>query len=187
MNILVILGSARVNRQDEKVAKWVALELSKREGVTVDYVDAAALNLPFYNESSDPLSLQDNYAEPKGLEWAKRVAAADGVIFVTAEYNHGYTALMKNTIDWVGQEWAYKPASFVSYSTGMTGGVRAVEQLKPVTVHLSMIPLSKTLPIAKVQDAFNESGEPVEEIKTKVLGHVLDELIMMVGRLKTTQ
>ena len=57
--------------------------------------------------------------------------AADAVVMVTAEYNYGYPAALKNAIDYLHHEWRYKPVGFVSYG-GVAAGTRAVQQLKQV-------------------------------------------------------
>ena len=52
------------------------------------------------------------------------------IVLVTPEYNHGYAAPLKNTIDYLMHEWMYKPVGLVSYA-GVSGGMRAVQMLKP--------------------------------------------------------
>jgi NAD(P)H-dependent FMN reductase len=71
--------------------------------------------------------------------WASKVEQADGYIFLTAEYNHGYPAVLKNALDQIFPEMNRKPVSFVGY--GNTGGARAIEQLRLVAVELEMAPL----------------------------------------------
>jgi hypothetical protein len=68
-------------------------------------------------------------------DWANRVDNADGFIFITPEYNHGYPAPLKNAIDHLYREWGHKPAAIVSYG-GLAGGYRAAEQLRQVLVEL---------------------------------------------------
>ena len=58
---------------------------------------------------------------------------------LTAEYNHGYPAVLKNAMDWTFPEWNRKPISFVGW--GNVGGARAVEQLRTVAVEFEMAPL----------------------------------------------
>jgi NAD(P)H-dependent FMN reductase len=57
-----------------------------------------------------------------------QIAASDGFVFVTPEYNYGPSAVLKNAIDWVYPEWNRKAAAFVSYGSAM--GARAVQQLR---------------------------------------------------------
>jgi NADPH-dependent FMN reductase len=65
------------------------------------------------------------------LSTQERIAAAEAFVVVTPEYNHGYPAPLKALIDSSGAEWYAKPIAFVSYG-GISGGLRAVEQLRLV-------------------------------------------------------
>ena len=71
---------------------------------------------------------------PRRIRWAqrwqKKVAEFDGFVFVTAEYNHGISAVLKNALDYAYPEWNKKAAGFVGY--GSVGGARAIEQLRLV-------------------------------------------------------
>jgi NAD(P)H-dependent FMN reductase len=187
MNIMVLSASARPHNQGKIVADWVTRVVAQREDVHVDQVDAATLDLPFYNEASSPMGLAE-YANPKGTEWAARVAKADAVIFVAGEYNHGYTALMKNTIDWVGKEWALKPVAFVSYGAD-AGGARAVEQLRQVVLQLNMLPVTdpaKTVTFPQVYlGAFDDNGNAKDASKLENLNIHVDRLLDLYKRLNT--
>lgn len=58
---------------------------------------------------------------------------------LTAEYNHGYPAVLKNAMDWTFVEWRRKPISFVGW--GQVGAAWAIEQLRQVAVEFEMAPL----------------------------------------------
>ena len=66
-------------------------------------------------------------------------------MIATAEYNHGYPAVLKNAMDWTFVEWQHKPVSFVGW--GNVGGARAIEQLRLVAVELEMAPLRHAVSI----------------------------------------
>ena len=57
-------------------------------------------------------------------KWTAQIAAADGFVFVTPEYNYGPSAVLKNAIDWVYPEWNRKAAAFVGYGSAMWVRVR---------------------------------------------------------------
>lgn len=179
MKLLVILGSARPARRGEKVANWVMERAKSDSRLEVEFVDAAGLNLPFYNEQMSPFSLKrsgQDYASSEGKAWAERVGQADAFLLVAAEYNHGYTSLMKNALDWVGYEWGDKPVSFVSYSTNLTGGARAVEQLRQVVVELGLIQVANAIHFPKVDDSFDAGGQPTHPSANENLQKMFDEL-----------
>ena len=62
---------------------------------------------------------------------------------IAPEYNHGYTAVLKNALDYVYQEWNNKPIGFVTYGGAM--GARSVEQLREVAVELQMAPIRNAI------------------------------------------
>jgi len=71
--------------------------------------------------------------------WQKKVAEFDGYICVSAEYNRGVPAVLKNALDYAYPEWNKKPAAFVGY--GSVGAARAIEQLRLIAIELQMAPI----------------------------------------------
>lgn len=67
------------------------------------------------------------------------------LIVVSPEYNHGYSAVLKNAFDHIYPEWARKPIGFVGY--GNAGSARAIEQLRQVAVELQMWPIKAAIHI----------------------------------------
>jgi NAD(P)H-dependent FMN reductase len=109
MKLMVIFGSSRQGRKGEVVANWVKNHAQQDSRLEVDYVDCRDLNLPFFDEPLSPFSMKRQgveYTHPEGRAWADRVGKVDGAIIITPEYNHGYPAVLKNALDWVGPEWA---------------------------------------------------------------------------------
>src|SRR4051812_30838227 len=118
LTIQVILGSTRKNRFSEKPGTYIFEELKKREGVAAELIDLRDWPLPFYNEGGSPNSLKGNFENELGNKWNAKIAQADGYIMISPEYNHGYSAVLKNAMDWVyGERWAKKPVGFVSYGS----------------------------------------------------------------------
>ena len=80
-----------------------------------------------------------DYPSDEVRRFGETIDRADGFVIVTPEYNHGYSAVLKNAIDHTFVEWKHKPVTFVSW--GNVGGARAIEQLRLVMVELEMAPL----------------------------------------------
>lgn len=134
--LLLVVGSTRPGRLGLPVARWFE-GLARSDGrFEVDLADLAEINLPLLDEPAHPMLAAYEHEHSKA--WASRVAAADAVVLVTPEYNHGYPAALKNAIDYLHVEWRDKPVGFVSYSGGVSGGTRAVAQLKTVAAALRM-------------------------------------------------
>ena len=86
-----------------------------------------------------------------------RIAEADAFVVVTPEYNHGYPAPLKALIDSVGAEWRGKPVAFVSYG-GISGGLRAVEQLRLVFAELHTVTMQNSVSFAAAWEQFDGEG-----------------------------
>lgn len=118
-NILVVTGSVRPNSVNEKIVPLVVSEVDT-QGATVTIADLKELNLPFFDAPVPPTSPDFAPTHESVIAWTKLVTDADGVIFVTPEYNHTLTPVQLNAIDWIGKEWEDKPVGFVGY--GWTSG-----------------------------------------------------------------
>ncbi len=144
---------------------------STKEGdLSFELVDLADWKIPFFDSAMPPS--MGTYPAGITTEWAKKTDEADGYIIISPEYNHGYTAVLKNALDVIYKEWNYKPVTFVGYGA-VSGGIRAIEQLKQVVLELRMIPLREDVTIQNVWAAFDESGEPVDSSNnTKAIGMI---------------
>lgn len=172
--IKIILGSSREGRNGKKVADWFVKQTeSFRKELDFELLDLKDWAIPFFDNPVSPAM----GGEPVGVakKWAQKIAEADGIIIVTPEYNHGYSAVLKNSLDVIYKEWNYKPVSFVSYGA-VSGGIRAVEQLKQVVLELKMYPMHEEVNIHYVWQAFDESGEPVDNSLNEKAKALLDTI-----------
>jgi NAD(P)H-dependent FMN reductase len=136
--ISVIVGSTREGRFSDKPLAWLGSRLSRREEIQVDVIDLRDHPLPFFDQPPPAYTLRD-YPTTDIAELGGRIDAADGFIVLTPEYNHGYSAVLKNAMDHTFVEWRRKPISFVGW--GNVGGARAIEQLRAVAIEFEMAPL----------------------------------------------
>lgn len=185
--IQIILGSTRQGREGEKVGKWILAEAQKREDFDVELIDLRDLDLPFFDEAVSPAYNKGQYTNPKATAWAKKIGEADGYIFISPEYNHGYPAVLKNAIDYVYTEWNKKPAGLVTYSGGPWAGVRAAQQLRQVFVEVQMVPIRNAVHIPFVWKAFAEDGTIVDEHTAGLAPTFFDQLIWWASALKTAR
>ena len=166
LNIPVILGTARQGRQSEPVAAHV-VDVLKARGVITDLIDVADYALTATGEPGDGTNL-DHYRE--------LMAAADGIVIVAPEYNHGYPGELKLLLDADYQGYVRKPVAFVSVSSGLIGGTRVTEQLRLVTTALRMVPVAPAVHVTGVADALDDRGRFVENSLSDVLTTMLDEI-----------
>ncbi|MET8752451.1 NAD(P)H-dependent oxidoreductase [Streptomyces sp. NPDC004667] len=130
----IILGSTRTNRVGDQVARWVHDHASRRTDAAFDLLDLREHPLPHLDEPLPP-SL-GRYQHEHTRRWAATIAAYDGFVIVTPEYNHGIPGVLKNALDHLYAEWNNKALGLVSY--GAAGGVRSAEQLRLVAAELQM-------------------------------------------------
>ena len=156
LNIKIIIASTRPGRKGPSVASWIHAQLLEKTAFETELLDLAIINLPFLDEPEHP-RLQ-KYAHDHTKNWSKLINEADGFIIVTPEYNFGYPAPLKNALDFLYNEWTYKPVGFVSYG-GLSGGTRAVQQLKQVVTAQKMMPLAEAVHIPFFTKHINEEGK----------------------------
>jgi NAD(P)H-dependent FMN reductase len=137
------------------VCAWFDAIARARDDLATEVVDLLAWDLPWYRAAEVPARAA--YRDEATIRWAAKVAEADGFVFVTPEYNHGYPAALKNALDLVYAEWSHKPVTFVTYG-GSAGGVRAAEQLVQVAVELKMAPLRAQVHIPMAGRVFGRDG-----------------------------
>lgn len=172
-NIGIILGSTRPGRNGEAVAKWAYDLAEKRDDAKYELVDLLDFNLPHLDEPVPPSMGQ--YSKSHTKAWAEKVASFDGYLFVTPEYNHSTSGVLKNAIDFLYAEWNNKAAGFVSY--GSAGGARAVEHLRLVMAELQVATVRSQVMLGLATDFVNYSDFLPLPHQEAALSTVLDQLI----------
>lgn len=152
LRVALIVGSTRQGRFAPVVADWFATRAAPRPDMVLDIIDLADVDLP---------SAYPAHRSPTVAAYVERIEAADAFVVVTPEYNHGYPAVLKQAIDIPHGEWRAKPAGFVSYG-GISGGLRAVEQLRQVFAELHVVTMRDTVSFHNAYGAFDASGQPRE-------------------------
>ena len=89
----------------------------------------------------------------------KEIAAeSDAIVWLTPEYNHGYTSAIKNAIDFLHAEIRRKPMAVCGLSGGTPGGARAVEQLKLVLLELRAVTIRDSVYFSDARNLFDQDG-----------------------------
>ncbi|MEU8685511.1 NAD(P)H-dependent oxidoreductase [Streptomyces sp. NPDC048611] len=156
--LALLVGSTRSGGAGSTVAQWFLARAEAYGFGDVDVIDLAAVELPVV------AGAVTGEGPPRVVaDLARRVDAAEAFVVVTPEYNHSFPAPLKNAIDWFRQEWYAKPVSFVSYG-GISGGLRAVEQLRLVFGELHTVPIRDSVSFHRVQEQFDEGGAPKDPV-----------------------
>lgn len=174
MNIGIINGSLRAERNTEPVAKFVYEIAAQRDGeFTYEYVDLAEYNVPLLTSSVHPMVANKSHEDPNVQQWSDKIDSFDAYVFVTPEYNHGVPGGFKNAVDVLGPEWVGKPVAFAGQ--GSVGGVRAIEQWRQILANFSM-------PVVRAELNFNlffdwqDGGFSPAERHPAEAGAMLDQL-----------
>jgi NAD(P)H-dependent FMN reductase len=174
-NLLTIIASTRPGRVGVPVANWFQERAAEHGGFELQLVDLYELDLPLLDEPNHPRLRQ--YTKDHTHAWSATVDAADAIVLVTAEYNYGYPAALKNALDYLHHEWKYKPVAFVSYG-GVAAGTRAVQQLKQVVGALQMFAIGPSVNIPFVaQFLDDERVLHGNDVMAQASADVLDELL----------
>ncbi len=168
MSLAVIIASTREGRLGGTVGSWFVDQAKQRGDLVVDLIDLAATPLPTTMPSPAP---------PEVLAFANRLCAADAFVVVTPEYNHSFPGPLKSAIDSAHGEWAAKPVAMVSYG-GVSGGLRAVEQLRLVFADLHAVTIRNTVSFHLAHRQFDAEGRPKEqEAFARSVTALLDQLV----------
>ncbi len=173
LNILVFYGSVRHHRQGIKAAKFVISKLTER-GHSVELIDVLEYNFPLLDR------MYKEYDKGTAPELMKTLAAkiknADAFVVVSGEYNHSIPPALTNLMDHFLEEYFFRPSGIVCYSAGQFGGVRAAMQLRAFLAEIGTVSIPSLFPIPKVQDAFDENGNPTNEKTHNYIKTFLTEL-----------
>lgn len=170
----VVIVSTRPGRVGPAVARWFADFAHQHGKFDARLVDLADFNLPVYDEPRHPVLQQYEHAHTKA--WATSVSAADAFVFVTPEYNYGPSPAFVNALNYVYREWNYKACGFVSYG-GVSGGLRSVQQAKPLVTTLKMMPMVEGVAVPMVGQQLDAAGTfASNELIDRSAVQMLDEL-----------
>ena len=152
LKLAVILGSNREGRFGPVIADWLLSRAAGRRDFTVDLVDLAETELPTALSYKPSAAVRAELARV-----TPKLADADAFVVLTPEYNHSFPAALKSLIDWHFGEWRAKPVAFVSYG-GISGGLRAVEQLRQVFAEMHAVTVRDTVSFHNAGAHFDDEG-----------------------------
>ncbi|MBO0855714.1 MAG: NAD(P)H-dependent oxidoreductase [Nocardia sp.] len=150
LRLEVLIASVRPERFAPVVADWFLRTARADPAFDIGVIDLAHTPLPV-----------DLTMNAQVEEFRQRIAAADGCIVITPEYNHGYPGALKTALDSVKYEWRAKPIGFVGYG-GLSGGLRAIEQLRQVAAEIHMVSIRETVSFHQAKHQFDAAGNTVD-------------------------
>lgn len=179
----IIASTTRPGRKGISVANWIMELVEQDSEVNAELLDLARINLPFLDEPYHPKLKKYQHEHTK--KWSAIIDESDAFIIILSEYNFGFPAPIKNALDYLFNEWKYKPVAFVSYG-GISGGLRSAEMLKQVVTALGMMPIVEAVSIPSFNKYINDENKFFPEDAVTTSAHVmLSELKRWSEALKT--
>jgi NAD(P)H-dependent FMN reductase/GNAT superfamily N-acetyltransferase len=178
LRVLVVVCSTRPRSLGPTISEWLTKSLAASAAslsVELVPVSLADLALPFLDEEEQPAT--GIYRHEHTRRWSAMVDDADGFILVTPEYNYGMPASLKNALDYLSREWAWKPVAFVSYGN-TSAGTRSVQHAKQVVTTLRLVPTGATVAI-RIGDAVEHGRLRPDPARDRVAAEVLGELVRL--------
>lgn len=168
--ISVVLGTGRLDRESEKVARYVLLAIEQLGNASAELIDPREyLTTPF----TVPAWVEDKNAQ----KWRKKVEQSDGFVLIVPEYNHSFPGELKLLLDSAFKEYAGKPVGIVGVSNGQFGGVRAIEHVLSLVATFGMYAVPDIVATARVTEAFDATGEPYDETYKTFVHTMLQSLM----------
>jgi NAD(P)H-dependent FMN reductase len=151
----VILSTIRPGRFADTAARWFLDLASRRSDLAFEVLDLRDYALPFFGA---PDAAGSSVVE----RWLAKLNELDGIVFITAEYQHSIPGVLKNALDYVGLQLYRKPVAFVGY--GGVGAARAVQQLKLICLELKTVPVPVAVHVGlEVMQAVKEKGKALSD------------------------
>ncbi|WP_258194750.1 NAD(P)H-dependent oxidoreductase [Rhodococcus sp. OK519] len=157
LRLEVIVGSVRAERFAPVIVDWFVERARAREEFDTAILDLVDAALP-----------QDLSTTPEVDAFTERIGCADAFVVVTSEYNHGYPAALKTALDTVKHGWRAKPIGFVAYG-GMSGGLRAVEQLRQVVAELHMVSVREAVSFHQARKHFDPADGAANDAAQRMM------------------
>lgn len=180
--ILVFAGSVRTGAYSGKTADAAMKELAL-QGAEVTRISLADYPLPIMDED---LESRDGIPQ-NAMKLARLMAAQDGLLIATPEYNASIPPLLKNVIDWISRissdngqplkPFAGKPVALCSSSPGKFAGIRCLNHLRPVMMNVGAEVITAQCSIGGAGDAFDEDGAIRDERTAKMMANLCRSLI----------
>lgn len=166
--ISIISSSIREERNSHRVALYFNKYLGGNNLAYAEIIDLKEYNFPLFKGT---LKTQKN-PPANAVAFASKIKSSDGIIIVMPEYNGGIPASLKNAVDLLYEEWRHKPVGIVTVSAGPFAGTQALVALQFTLWKMKAWTITEMFSVPKVQDAYDEDGNPTDKPLTDKLTEV---------------
>jgi len=159
--MLIFYGSYRTQRMGIRLANFVLTQL-RAGGDEVELIDAKEVGLPLLDRMHKEYAA--GTAPAAMAQLAHKIKSADAFVFVTGEYNWGVQPGLKNLTDHFLEEWFWRPAAIVSYSSTRFAGARSSKEWHGILSEMGMVVISSTLAVGSISQTLDEQAQPTGEL-----------------------
>src|SRR5947209_1088379 len=188
VRVLAFAGSLRTDSLNKKLAR-AAARFVEEAGAEVTLIDLRDLNLPIYDGDIEAAT-----GIPEGgLRLKDLMAAHDGLLIASPEYNSSITGALKNAIDWASrrapgeappQSFTGKVGALLSASPGALGGLRSLLATRAILEHLGMLIIPEQFAVSRANDAFDDAGNFKDPKQAAAVERVAKRLVATTSKLK---
>ena len=182
--IAVMVGSNRQGSFNGVLADLASAALTEN-GARVTNIDLAALDLPIYSAH-----LEADAFPAAARELKETLAAQDGILVVSPEYNGSVTPLLKNGIDWASRPgegegpialsaFRGKASAMMAASISPFGGLRGLLQLRQILATVQTVAIPDQLLVPLAHSAFGEDGNLVDPLQASLVQTIAKRLIVV--------
>jgi NAD(P)H-dependent FMN reductase len=186
--ILFLAGSARAASLNKQLAK-LASEIAAAQGASVTFIDLKDFEMPLYNAD-----LETEHGIPENAKKLKQIFVDhDGFFIASPEYNSSFSALLKNTLDWLSRPHMDNEAPLIAYqgkvaalgavSPGALGGIRGLVPLRMLLGNIRVMVIPTQVAIASGRQAFDAQGKLIDSRQADMLQATIDELVKTIKSL----
>ena len=191
--LLVFAGSTRAQSWNRKLAN-AAANMATENGAQVTHIELADFDVPIYDADLEARGSPGDVMRLKEL-----FHAHPAWLICSPEYNGSYTALLKNTIDWVSSpikgdpHWANGTKPFIgkvvgllAASPGAMGGLRSLNHLAPLLINLQCWVAPKQFALPKAHEAFDPDGQLSKEAARTQAKAVVEQVLWATRQFQKT-
>lgn len=180
--LLFLSGSIRKDSLNKKLAKQ-AYAIAKELNADATYIDLKDFPMPIYDgDTEDESGLPENAKKLKQL-----FIEHDGFFIASPEYNSSFSALLKNSLDWISRLHMENEPSLVAFrgkvaaisaaSPGGFGGLRGLVPLRMMLSNIGVIMVPTQIAISFASNVFDEAGNLSDEKQKSMLKGVVEQFI----------
>lgn len=191
MQLLVFAGSTRQQSFNRRLAA-VAAQIGRDAGAVVTHIELADFAIPMYNADLEAKGTPADVLRLKQLMFTH-----PAWIICSPEYNGSYTALLKNTIDWVSspvkddalwrdgfKSFRGKVVGMLSASNGAMGGLRSQSHLAPLFLNAQCWLAPQAFALSRAADAFDADGGLIDKGQHDNVRAVVEQVLWAAQRLQ---